>query len=102
VLPALGPSGWRFSGRWATFLKFWNLKESCAKALGLGASLDFSKLEVTLDPPHIFNPPGLLGPSDTFFVENRSIIIDRRPFCLSIANITGASKEVSFSYQTIH
>lgn len=93
----------RLSGaeQWATFLKFWTLKEACAKALGLGASLDFSYLEVTLDPPHILSPPGLLDPDEAFFIENRSIMIDRNTYCLSVATITGETKEVSFLYQPL-
>ena len=32
--------------RWIEFMRIWTLKEACAKAMGLGVSFDFRRMEV--------------------------------------------------------
>ena len=39
--------------RYACFVRMWTLKEAFAKCTGQGASLGFSAIETTLDPPGI-------------------------------------------------
>lgn len=85
----------------AAFIQFWTIKEACAKALGLGVTLDFRKLEVALDPPRVLNPRGLLDPGKTFAIENRLIFLDRCPYCLSVAAITEGSDEISFCFEPL-
>lgn len=36
--------------RWERFIRIWTVKEACAKALGLGVTMDFAGLEVGFDP----------------------------------------------------
>ena len=70
----------------------WMDVDEVAKALGLGAMLDFRKLEVALDPPRAVAPKGLLGPGEAFGIETREIIVDHCPYRLSIARIADARR----------
>jgi len=85
--------------KWETFLQFWTIKEACAKALGIGAALDFRELEVAFNPPRVVAPKGLLGTSEAFIIESRSILVDQCPYCLSIAKITKATGETLFCFK---
>jgi len=87
--------------KWATFVQFWTIKEACAKALGLGITLDFRELEITLDPPRVHNSRGLLDPGKGFAIETGSIMMDRRPYCLSVAKITEATGNTPFWFKAL-
>lgn len=91
------PEDWQ----WETFLQYWTLKEACAKALGLGVTLDFRELEVALNPPRVVAPKGLLGPGEAFDIETREFILDQRPYRLSIAKITDTARETEFHFKPL-
>lgn len=85
----------------ATFIQFWTLKEACAKALGLGVTLDFSDVEIALDPPRVLNSRDLLGPVKEFAIENRPILADQFPYCLSVVKINETADTNSFCYKPL-
>ncbi len=82
--------------KWESFLQFWTLKEACAKAMGLGASIDFRRLEVNLGPLSVNAPEGLLGTGETFDIESRVVELDHHPYRLGVAKITSNAGETSF------
>jgi 4'-phosphopantetheinyl transferase len=79
-----------------TFLKFWTLKEACAKALGLGAMLDFRELEVLFNPLSVVAKKGLLGLDETLDVETSETLIDQVFYRISIARISNSTGDTEF------
>lgn len=82
--------------QWETFLKFWTLKEACAKALGLGAMLDFRELEVLFNPLSVVAKKGLLGLDETLDVETSETLIDQVFYRISIARISNSTGDTEF------
>ena len=87
--------------QWKAFVEFWTLKEACAKALGLGATLDFGKLEVLLKPLRVVAPQGLLGPGETFDIETQEVFLYEKPYRLSTAHITVEPGETEFRFKSL-
>ncbi len=83
----------------AAFLQLWTIKEACAKALGLGVTLDFRELEVTLEPFRVRTPHGLLGHGEAFHIESRQVVIAGNPYRLAVATITKAASRASFCFK---
>jgi len=72
--------------QWAKFIRIWTVKEACSKALGLGLSLDFERMEVQFDPLRV----RLLDcpvSATNFEVATTTIARNGRPYSLSIARI---------------
>jgi phosphopantetheinyl transferase len=72
------------------FIKHWTLKEACAKALGLGAAIDFRAIEIGLDPPRVLHC-GVLGLGEMLEVASMPIWRCGACYCLSVARITSQS-----------
>jgi phosphopantetheinyl transferase len=73
--------------RWTEFMRIWTLKEACAKAMGLGMSFDFRRMEVDRSRAKvrlIDRPPGR-----RLEIEAATTTVERggRPYSLSIATI---------------
>jgi 4'-phosphopantetheinyl transferase len=67
------------------FIRLWTVKEACAKALGLGVSMEFRSIEVELDPlsVSIANAQPGVDQAD-FVVASETVQCDGRPYCLSV------------------
>lgn len=72
------------------FITYWTLKEACAKALGLGAAIDFRAIEIGLDPPRVLNC-GVLGLGERIDVASMPIRRRDASYCLSVAMVTSQS-----------
>jgi 4'-phosphopantetheinyl transferase len=70
----------------SAFVRYWTLKEACAKALGLGAALDFRAIEIELDPPRVLIS-GVLGPGERLDLASLPIWRSRTSYCLSLAKV---------------
>ncbi len=77
------------SQQWTQFVRLWTAKEACAKALGLGLSLDFATLDVRLDPLRVrlLDPPA--GVSPEFDVASTIVSKNGKPYCLTTARLIG-------------
>ena len=78
------------SQRWNQFVRLWTAKEACAKALGEGLSLDFSTIDVQLDPLRVrlLYPP--MGVAANFDVASTTLTKDGKPYSLTVARLVGA------------
>jgi 4'-phosphopantetheinyl transferase len=78
------------SQRWSDFVRIWTAKESCAKALGLGLSLDFSTVDVQLEPLRVrlLYPP--VGVATDFDVVTTTVTSRGRPYYLTVAKLVGS------------
>ncbi|MGE3830238.1 MAG: 4'-phosphopantetheinyl transferase superfamily protein [Parvibaculaceae bacterium] len=77
-LAALGPHP-----RWREFMRIWTLKEACAKAMGLGMSYDFRRMEVA--------PESAAVTAAEMPVRTAATTMDcaGRPYALGVAWIDG-------------
>lgn len=84
--------------RWVRFIRLWTAKEACAKALGLGASLDFSQLEVDLETETLRLGPNLPKVGQSLVLAARTIRLDGDAYSLSVASVVrqGAAPRVRF------
>ena len=75
------------SQRWSDFVRMWTAKEASAKALGLGLSLDFSTVDVQLDPLRVrlLYPP--LGFASDFDIVTTTVTSRGKPFYLTVAKL---------------
>jgi 4'-phosphopantetheinyl transferase len=72
--------------QWALFIRLWTLKEACAKALGLGVTLDFHTIEVEPELPLIINSGELAGGAN-LTVTTTTISCGGRPYRLSVVKL---------------
>lgn len=72
--------------QWARFIRIWTAKEACSKALGLGLSLDFQRMEVQFDPVRVRLLDRPVG-TTSFDVAATTIGRDGRAYSLSVARI---------------
>ena len=72
-------------------MRIWTVKEACAKALGLGLSLDFATIDVNLDPPRVrlLYPP--VGLATDFDVVTTTQTSRGKPYFLTVAKLVGAA-----------
>ncbi|KUO65114.1 MAG: hypothetical protein APF80_10975 [Alphaproteobacteria bacterium BRH_c36] len=84
--------------RWAEFIRLWTAKEACAKALGLGVSLDFRQLEVDLETMTLRLGPDLPNVGKNLVLAARKIRLDGNAYSLSVASVVrqGAEPRVRF------
>ena len=77
------------SQQWNQFVRLWTAKEAAAKALGLGLSLDFSTIDVQLDPLRVrlLYPP--MGVAAEFDVASTTLTKNGKPYVLTVARLTG-------------
>lgn len=85
--------------RRAAFLRIWTVKEACAKALGLGLSLDFRRLEVALDPVRVHVADGLLAGTRSFDVATRTLERDGRAYALSVATTPEPPRRTRYRFE---
>jgi len=73
--------------QWAEFVRIWTAKEACAKALGLGLSLDFQTMEVQMDPLRVrlFDSPS--NAPIAFDVASTTVSRSGRAYALTVARI---------------
>jgi len=69
------------------FVTLWTLKEACAKALGLGATLDFREIEIGLNPPRLLNAGTLLGPRERIALRTMTTCHYSIAYRLSLATL---------------
>jgi phosphopantetheinyl transferase len=70
-------------GRWMEFMRIWTLKEACAKAMGLGVTFDFRRMEVEPGSSKVRiagHPPG-----PEIRASNTTVERSGRPYSLSVA-----------------
>jgi 4'-phosphopantetheinyl transferase len=77
--------------QWTEFVRIWTAKEACAKALGLGLSLDFQTIEVQMDPLRVRLLDRPAGAPAAFDIASTTLSRSGRDYSLSVARIvTGA------------
>jgi phosphopantetheine--protein transferase-like protein len=72
--------------QWARFIRIWTAKEACSKALGLGLSLDFQRMEVQFDPIRVRLLDRPISATN-FEVAATTVARDGRSYSLSVARI---------------
>jgi len=79
------------SQRWTDFVRIWTAKEACAKALGLGLTLDFATIDVQLDPlrARLLYPSA--GTATDFDVTATTITNRGKPYFMTVAKLVGGS-----------
>jgi 4'-phosphopantetheinyl transferase len=77
------------SQQWFHFIRMWTAKEAAAKALGLGLSLDFSTIDVILDPLRVrlLYPP--VGTPTKLDAAAKIVTKDGKPYVLTMARVVG-------------
>jgi 4'-phosphopantetheinyl transferase len=65
--------------RWHEFMRIWTLKEACAKAMGLGLSYDFRRMEVAPESPAVTVAETPIKTATT------TVQCGGRPYALSVA-----------------
>jgi len=72
--------------QWARFIRIWTAKEACSKALGLGLSLDFQRMEVQFDPVRVRLLDRPVNATN-FKVAATTVARDGRSYSPSVARI---------------
>lgn len=81
--------------RWKRFVRIWTVKESCAKALGEGTAMDFTAIEVELDPLAACVSRGLPRGA-AFALHAQEIAVAGRCYHVAVAAIVGAPGAARF------
>jgi phosphopantetheine--protein transferase-like protein len=71
----------------AEFIRIWTVKEACAKALGLGLSLEFDRMEVWLDPLRVRLLDRIARTAEPFDVASTTITSSGRNYALTVARL---------------
>jgi phosphopantetheine--protein transferase-like protein len=71
----------------AEFIRIWTVKEACAKALGLGLSLEFDRMEVWLDPLRVRLLDRIARTPEPFDVASTTITNTGRNYALTVARL---------------
>lgn len=83
------------------FFRYWTLKEAYTKALGLGFSAEFDRIEFDLDPIRLESKAPQAGESDTENFDLLSVGFDRGSYFLAICLLNAARHELALKKNVI-